>query len=58
MAYALLQNQAGNFVKPDDKTFQAAAAGADWRQAPGFYQILTDAARQGRAGRSPAPPSS
>ncbi|MBK5102928.1 MAG: phosphate ABC transporter substrate-binding protein PstS [Burkholderiales bacterium] len=42
MAYTLLQNREGNFVKPDDKSFQSAAAGADWKNAPGFYEILTD----------------
>jgi len=42
MAYALLQNREGAFVAPDDKSFQAAAAGADWKNAPGFYEILTD----------------
>lgn len=38
--YALLQNAAGNFVAPDDDTFKAAAAGADW--AKSFNQILTN----------------
>ncbi len=38
--YALVQNSAGNFVKPEDDTFKAAAAGADW--AKSFYQILTN----------------
>jgi len=38
--YALVQNAAGNFVKPEDDTFKAAAAGADW--AKSFYQILTN----------------
>jgi phosphate transport system substrate-binding protein len=42
MAYALLQNRDGNFVKPESMNFQAAAAGADWQNAPGFYMILTD----------------
>jgi phosphate transport system substrate-binding protein len=42
MAYALLQNREGVFVSPNDKTFQSAAAGADWKNAPGFYEILTD----------------
>ena len=42
MTYALLQNRDGNFVKPDDEAFKAAAANADWEQAPGFYEILTD----------------
>jgi phosphate transport system substrate-binding protein len=40
MTYALLQNSAGTFVAPDDATFKAAAAGADWKKS--FYQILTD----------------
>ncbi len=38
--YAVMQNSAGNFVKPDDETFKAAAAGADWNKS--FYQILTN----------------
>ena len=42
MSYVMLQNREGNFVKPDAKNFQAAAADADWKNAPGFYQILTD----------------
>ena len=39
MAYTLLQNQAGVFVAPDDATFKAAAANADWSKS--FYQVLT-----------------
>ena len=42
MSYALLQNKDGNFVAPDDKTFRAAAANAQWEKAPGFYLLLTD----------------
>jgi phosphate transport system substrate-binding protein len=42
MTYALLQNQAGKFVKPTIETFQSAAANADWKSAPGFYMVLTD----------------
>jgi phosphate transport system substrate-binding protein len=42
MTYAQVQNKEGQFVAPDDPTFQAAAAYADWKAAPGFYQILTD----------------
>jgi len=42
MAYTLLQNRDGNFVAPGDKSFQSAAAGADWKHAPGFYEILTN----------------
>ena len=40
MSYAQMQNAAGTFVGPDDLTFKAAAAGADW--AKSFYQILTN----------------
>jgi len=42
MSYVLLQNRDGVFVGPDDKTFRAAAANAQWEKAPGFYQILTE----------------
>ena len=42
MSYALLQNKDGVFVGPDDKTFRAAAANAQWDKAPGFYLLLTD----------------
>lgn len=33
LPYASLQNAAGNFVLPDDATFRAAAAGADWEKS-------------------------
>jgi len=36
MNFMLLQNRAGNFVAPDDLTFAAAAAGADWFSVPGM----------------------
>ena len=42
MTHASVQNKDGQFVQPDDSTFQAAAANADWNNAPGFYQILTN----------------
>jgi phosphate transport system substrate-binding protein len=42
LTFTLLQNREGQFVAPEDKSFQAAAAGADWKNAPGFYEILTD----------------
>ena len=42
MTFALMQNSTGAFVSPDDMTFKAAAAGADW--AKSFYQILTNQA--------------
>jgi phosphate transport system substrate-binding protein len=40
MSHVLLRNSAGTFVAPDDSTFKAAAAGADW--AKSFFQILTE----------------
>jgi phosphate transport system substrate-binding protein len=40
LAHVTLRNAAGNFVQPDDATFKAAAAGANWAQS--FYQILTE----------------
>jgi phosphate transport system substrate-binding protein len=42
MSYASVQNRDGQFVQPDDATFQAAAAGADWKGVPGMGVILTD----------------
>jgi phosphate transport system substrate-binding protein len=42
MAYTLVQNKEGNFVTPNDESFKAAAANAQWDKAPGFYEILTD----------------
>jgi phosphate transport system substrate-binding protein len=38
--YAVVQNADGKFVKPEDDSFKAAAAGADWSKT--FYQILTN----------------
>jgi phosphate transport system substrate-binding protein len=42
MTYTLLQNSAGEFVSPTIDSFQAAAANADWKNAPGFYMVLTN----------------
>jgi len=42
MTFASVQNKDGIFVQPDDATFQAAAANAQWSSATGFYQILTN----------------
>ena len=39
MAHVQLRNAAGNFVNPDDASFKAAAASAEWSKS--FYQILT-----------------
>jgi phosphate transport system substrate-binding protein len=40
MNYALMQNADGKFVEPNEASFKAAAAGADWSKS--FYQILTN----------------
>jgi phosphate transport system substrate-binding protein len=40
MTYALLQNASGAYVAPTAANFAAAAAGADWTKAPGFYLLL------------------
>ena len=37
-----LQNKAGNFVKPADTAYQAAASAADWAGAPNFAVSLID----------------
>ena len=39
---ASLENAEGLFVKPGQETFSAAAAAADWKNAPGFYMELTN----------------
>jgi len=41
MPYASMQNADGVFVLPDDKTFKAAAAGAQWEKNH-YYVILTN----------------
>lgn len=43
MTYGLVQNKAGQFVKPDAESFQAAASSADWKNAKDFYLVMTDA---------------
>ena len=42
LSFTLMQNAAGVFVKPEDDTFKAAAAGADWNKS--FFQVLTNQA--------------
>lgn len=37
-----LQNRNGQFVQPDDASFKAAAAGAQWSKTPGFGVVLTN----------------
>ncbi len=42
MNTAQMKNRDGQFVKAEDDSFKAAAAGAQWDKAPGFYEILTN----------------
>jgi phosphate transport system substrate-binding protein len=42
MNYVKLKNKDGNYVSPSIKTFQAAAANADWAHAEGYYLVLTE----------------
>ncbi len=42
LPHASLQNAAGQYVNPTAESFSAAAAGADWSKAPGFYLLLID----------------
>ncbi|MDN7941565.1 phosphate ABC transporter substrate-binding protein PstS [Burkholderia multivorans] len=44
MTYGSVQNKAGKFVEPNAKSFQAAAATADWTKAQDFDLVMTDAA--------------
>ncbi|UWX04463.1 phosphate ABC transporter substrate-binding protein PstS [Pseudoxanthomonas sp. NC8] len=43
LAHASLKNAAGKFVQPNDETFAAAAASADWANAKDFYLVMTNA---------------
>jgi len=43
LAWAQVQNRDGQFVQPDQTSFAAAAANADWAGAPGMGVVLTDA---------------
>jgi phosphate transport system substrate-binding protein len=47
LAYALVQNKAGKFIRPEAASFQAAAASAKWSDAKEFYLIMTDAPGEG-----------
>ncbi|WP_414648473.1 phosphate ABC transporter substrate-binding protein PstS [Chitinimonas sp.] len=42
LSYVSLQNKDGQFVTPSEEAFRAAASYADWKNAPGFYEILTN----------------
>ena len=43
LSTALIRNRAGQFVAPDTKTFQAAAASAEWSKTSDFNLMLTNA---------------
>lgn len=40
MSHVLMKNRDGHFVSPDDGSFKAAAAGAEWAKT--FHQVLTE----------------
>jgi len=42
LTYANMVNKDGKAVGPDMKSFQAAAANADWKSVPGYGVILTE----------------
>jgi len=42
LVYLQLQNKSGKWVHPDDTTFAAAAAGADWFSVPGMGLSIVD----------------
>jgi phosphate transport system substrate-binding protein len=43
MKWGSVRNRAGNFIAPNARSFQAAAASADWAHAQDFYLVMTDA---------------
>jgi phosphate transport system substrate-binding protein len=40
LTYAVMQNKAGRWISPTAGAFSAAASGANWAGAPGFYLLL------------------
>jgi phosphate transport system substrate-binding protein len=42
LTHASMMNHDGKTVAPETKSFQAAAASADWKSVPGYGVILTD----------------
>jgi len=42
MTYTQMMNKDGIYVMPDNKSFQSAAAYADWEHAVSFYEVLTN----------------
>jgi phosphate transport system substrate-binding protein len=43
MTYAIVANKAGKYMAPNAKSFQAAAATADWAHAQDFNLVMTNA---------------
>jgi phosphate transport system substrate-binding protein len=43
LSHALIANRSGRYVAPEARSFQAAAATAEWNPANGFGLMLTDA---------------
>ena len=43
LTWGMVRNRGGQFIVPDQVSFQAAAEGADWNAARDFHLILTDA---------------
>ncbi|WP_136416066.1 phosphate ABC transporter substrate-binding protein PstS [Herbaspirillum sp. ST 5-3] len=44
MSHTQVKNKDGQFVQPDDESFKAASAGAEWSKTPGFAIVLTEQA--------------
>lgn len=44
MSYTQMRNRDGVFVQPDDNSFKAAAADAEWAKTPGMGVVLTNQA--------------
>jgi phosphate transport system substrate-binding protein len=42
LAYTQMRSRDGKFLMPTMKTFQAAAANADWKNAPGYHLLLNN----------------
>jgi phosphate transport system substrate-binding protein len=42
IAYSQLKNRSGKWVKPNSKTFAAAAANTKWSWGNGFYEVLVN----------------
>lgn len=42
LSHAMMFNKEGQAVEPNDVSFKAAAAGADWNSVPGMGVVLTD----------------